>query len=60
MTGLRTEMLAYFGIDAGAIELRGQSREDPRAARARKSHRDRYEAKETLLGPETMRLQSGS
>ncbi len=49
------DLKEYYGVEAGAVELPGKTRDEIREAMLAELHR-RYEEKEKVLGPETMRL----
>jgi preprotein translocase subunit SecA len=49
------DLKEYYGVESGAVPLPGKTREEIREAMLAELHR-RYEEKEKVLGPETMRL----
>ncbi len=55
MAAFGLDLKEYYGLDAGALDFGGKTREEIREELLAELHR-RYEAKEKLLGPETMRL----
>jgi preprotein translocase subunit SecA len=55
MAAFDVDLKEYFGIEAGALDFTGKDRDEIRETLLAALH-EIYEAKEKLLGPETMRL----
>ena len=55
MAAFDVDLKEYFGIDAGSLDFAGKGRDEIREALLAALH-EIYEAKEKVLGPETMRL----
>ena len=53
--GFELDLKEYYGLESGAVALPGKTREEIREGVLAELHR-RYEAKEKLLGADTMRL----
>ena len=55
MAAFDVDLKEYFGIDAGSLDFTGKDRDEIREVLLAALH-EIYEAKEKVLGPETMRL----